>query len=157
MTQLLLVKAAGARYALPALRVGAVLRLEGVTRVPLTAPEILGLVHVRGKTLGLVHLARLFDAQALPPREGGVAVTIETDFDAYAVVVDDVDEVVFSVDVERIEPLGHVERRRAALTDHFVRVGLEVIPVLDVNRLFEPVSDAGSPPHAVPNPLERRP
>jgi purine-binding chemotaxis protein CheW len=157
VTGLLVVMVGGARYGLPAAQVGAVLRVERVTRVPLTSPEILGLTHVRGKTLGLVHLARLFDVAAPPPGPHPIAVTIETPLESYAVIVDDVEDVIDVSRAERIETPGHVERRRAGVTAGLYRLDGEVIVALDVNRLFEPVSDGGASSLPPPQPQERRP
>jgi purine-binding chemotaxis protein CheW len=146
VTRLLIVVVAGERYALPALQVSAVLRAEQVTPVPLVGPEILGILHVRGKTLGLVHLARLLDPAASPPGPAPIAVVVETDFDSYAVVVDDVDEVIEVASQDRLETPSHGDPRRAALTDCFFRIDGNVLALLDVNRLFEPVSDGGVQP-----------
>jgi purine-binding chemotaxis protein CheW len=158
MSQALVVLVAGERFGLPVARTGSVFRVDGLTRVPLTAPAIAGLHNLRGKTLAVVHLARLLDpdAAALPQRP--LAVTIETDVETYAVIVDEVEEVAELPDAARLEGLGHGDPRRVALTAATYRLGQDVLPVLDVNRLFEPMADAGvfAPLAQNPDP-DRRP
>lgn len=144
MSQALVVLVGGERFGLPVARTGAVFRVEGLTRVPLTAPAIAGLHNLRGKTLAVVHLARLFDAGAPAPAEKPLAVTIETESESYAVIVDDVEEVADLPEEARLDGLSHGDPRRVALTAATYRLGQDVLPILDVNRLFEPMADAGS-------------
>jgi purine-binding chemotaxis protein CheW len=143
MSQALVVLVAGERFGLPVARTGSVFRVDGLTRVPLTAPAIAGLHNLRGKTLAVVHLARLFDAAAPAPPGKPLAVTIETEAESYAVIVDDVEEVADLPEEARLVGLGHGDPRRAALTAATYRLGQDVLPILDVNRLFEPMPDAG--------------
>lgn len=144
MSQALVVLVAGERFGLPVARTGSVFRVDGLTRVPLTAPAIAGLHNLRGKTLAVVHLARLFDAAAPAPGERPLAVTVETESESYAVIVDDVEEVADLPAEARIEGLAHGDPRRVALTAATYRLGQDVLPILDVNRLFEPMADAGA-------------
>lgn len=141
MTAALTLHVAGERYAIPVDRIGAVFRPGALTRVPLTAPEILGLANQRGKTLAIVHLARKFDAAAPPPARGALAVTIEAASSPYAVIVDAVGDVVEFEPGEAIAPPAGETRRGAPTTALFRRDG-EVLALLDVERLFEP---AGPP------------
>jgi purine-binding chemotaxis protein CheW len=150
MNQALVVLVAGERFGLPVARTGSVFRVDGLTRVPLTAPSIAGLHNLRGKTLAVVHLARLLDAGAPAPGDKPLAVTIETEAETYAVIVDDVEEVADLPEEARLDGLAHGEGRRVALTAATYRLGQDVLPILDVNRLFEPMSDAGAAPGHAP-------
>lgn len=154
MNQALVVLVAGERFGLPVARTGSVFRVEGLTRVPLTAPAIAGLHNLRGKTLAVVHLARLFDATAPAPAARPLAVTIETESENYAVIVDEVEEVADLPDEARLDGLAHGDPRRVALTAATYRLGQDVLPILDVNRLFEPMADAGA---SVSLPADRSP
>jgi len=144
MSQALVVLVAGERFGLPVARTGSVFRVDALTRVPLTAPAIAGLHNLRGKTLAVVHLARLLDPAAPPPVDRPLAVTIETETESYAVIVDDVEEVADLPAEARLEGLAHGDPRRVALTAATYRLGQDVLPILDVNRLFEPMADAGA-------------
>jgi purine-binding chemotaxis protein CheW len=152
MSQALVVVVNGERFGLPVARSGAVFRVDGLTRVPLTAPSIAGLHNLRGKTVAVVHLARLLRHDAPPFGERPLAVTIETETENYAVIVDDVEEVADLPAEARLDGLRHVDAARAGLTAATYQLGQDVLPVLDVNRLFEPVVDNGPMTGAGPAP-----
>ena len=143
MSQALVILVSGERFGLPVARTGSVFRVDGLTRVPLTAPAIAGLHNLRGKTLAVVHLARLFDSAAPAPGEKPLAVTIETEAESYAMIVDDVEEVADLPEEARLDGLWHGDPRRMALTAATYRLGQDVLPILDVNRLFEPMPETG--------------
>jgi purine-binding chemotaxis protein CheW len=141
MSRALVVEVGRERFGLPVERVSAVFRVDGLTRVPLTAPEIAGLHNLRGRTVAVVHLARKFSTEAEEIGERPLAVTIDADSDSFAVIVDDVGDVVDLPAGARIEAPAHRNARRAALTAAVYRIGEDVLPILDVNRLFEPAPE----------------
>ncbi len=142
MTAALTLHVAGERYAIPVDRIGAVFRPGALTRLPRTAPEILGLANQRGRTLAIVHLARRFDAAAPPPPPGALAVTVEAASSPYAVIVDLVGDVVDLAAQDAITPPAGENGRRGAPAVALFRRDGEVLALLDVERLFEP---AGPP------------
>ncbi|MBL8587448.1 MAG: chemotaxis protein CheW [Methylobacteriaceae bacterium] len=142
MSQALVITVGAERFGLPVERVGAVFRVEGMTRVPLTAPDFAGLHNLRGKTVAVVHLARRFDAAAPPPGRRPMAVTIEAASDSYAIIVDDVGDVIDLSAGQRIETPSHADARRAAMTAAVYRLGAEALAILDVERLFDPAPEA---------------
>jgi len=72
------VEIGGARYLLDLVEAGEIVPLPALAAVPLTQPWYLGLANVRGNLLGVVDLARYFDAAGAPasvPAAGARLVT----------------------------------------------------------------------------------
>jgi len=72
------VEIGGARYLLDLVEAGEIVPLPPLAAVPLTQPWYLGLANVRGNLLGVVDLARYFDAAGAPasvPAAGARLVT----------------------------------------------------------------------------------
>ncbi|HEX3918336.1 MAG TPA: chemotaxis protein CheW [Caulobacteraceae bacterium] len=76
-----------ARMAVSAATVSEVLRRSKVTRVPHAPASLLGLVHLRGKTLPVISLARLMGGEESPPTGDARLLLIDAD-EPLAVAVD---------------------------------------------------------------------
>lgn len=84
----------GELYGVPARDVREVLRAQTITRVPLAAPEVAGLVNVRGDVVLAVDLRHRL---GLPPQDADVVpmmVVTHVAGDAVALLVDDIGDVV---------------------------------------------------------------
>jgi len=68
------VEIGGARYLLDLVEAGEIVPLPPLAAVPLTQPWYLGLANVRGNLLGVVDLARYFDAAGAPAAAGPASV-----------------------------------------------------------------------------------
>ena len=71
-----------------------VLRHQAMTRIPLAAPEIGGLINLRGQLITAIDLRLLFD---LPPREDGrpsMNVVLHTDDGSVSLLVDEINDVI---------------------------------------------------------------
>jgi purine-binding chemotaxis protein CheW len=81
------------QFGIPIARVQDVFMPERLTRVPLSPPEIAGVLNLRGRIVTAVDMRRRLD---LPPHEGGtlIAVGIEQRGEAYALIVDTVGDVI---------------------------------------------------------------
>jgi len=65
------VEIGGERYLLDLLEAGEIVPVPPLTSVPLTQPWYLGLANIRGNLIGVVDLARFFDAQRGLPDNAG--------------------------------------------------------------------------------------
>ena len=94
-TLLLIVDIAGERVALPSSEVESVVELDGVVPVPRAAPHVAGLSALRSRVLTVIDAKRSLDLGDSEWRSGILeAVVAEIDGHHYALIVDDVEDVV---------------------------------------------------------------
>jgi len=138
-------------YGVEVARVHEVLRPQPLTRVPLAAPAVAGLLNLRGQIVPAVDLRTLFGLAVLP--SAGGLVVVRGGEGLTALVVDAIG------DVRRPEgalaPLDHGDGDPfRALT---VPLPDRLLTVLDVDRLLEQAFDrADREPLARPRPAARR-
>jgi purine-binding chemotaxis protein CheW len=126
----------------PVLGVRDILAEQAITRIPLAPPEIAGSLNLRGRIVTAIDLRRRL---RLPPPEPGqkrMSVVAEQGGELYALLVDQVSEVMSlkSSDFEQNPPtLG---RSWAAFSFGIYRLDGRLLVVLDVARLLD-LSDAG--------------
>ncbi len=112
---------AGRTYGLPVEHIHTVFEMMAVTPVPLAPPEVLGLVNLRGKIVTAVSLRRrLRDAEA-PLGSFRIAVGIDYRHESFALVVDEVGDV--------------LTLEKGTLIDTPPHLGAEGIPIEAVHRL----------------------
>jgi purine-binding chemotaxis protein CheW len=124
-------------FGLPVSNVQTIFRIEAVTAVPLGPREILGLVNLRGKIVTAVSLRRRL---SMPDRdsEGGIlAIGIEHRGEDFALVVDEVGDVI-DLDADTLVALPpHLSAERARLTATVHRLSTGILPVLSMDAVFE--------------------
>jgi chemotaxis signal transduction protein len=81
-------------FGLPVESVQTIFRIEGVTPVPLGPAEVEGLVNLRGRIVTAVSLKRRLSKAALDSTRGTLAIGIEHDGENFALIVDDVGDVI---------------------------------------------------------------
>lgn len=148
------VHAAGAMFGLPVDAVQTIFRLQALTPVPLGPATVAGLVNLRGKIVTAVGLARRLDlAQDHDAPAPQFAVAVECRGETFALLVDSVgDAMECSLD-ELVETPRHVDARRARATSAYYRVEGGILPVLDIDALFDLApSGASTPSRPTPRP-----
>jgi purine-binding chemotaxis protein CheW len=126
---------------LPISRVHDVFMASRITPVPLAPPEIVGLLNLRGRVVTAMCLnKRLGRPLSLNTDCDGnfelVAVGIERDGEAYALIVDAVGEVM-RLDRSTFEPVPvHLDRNWAALAAGVHRLEDRLLVVLDVDAVL---------------------
>ncbi len=130
------VYAGGAMFGLPVDAVHAIFRIQSITPVPLGPPVVLGLVNLRGKIVTAVSLARRLNmSEGEPAHVYGVA--IDSGGESYALVVDAVGDAMTCRETDRAPTPTHVSEARANLTQAYYRIEAGLLPVLDIDALFE--------------------
>lgn len=120
----------------PVLSVRDVLGEQAITRIPLAPPEIAGSLNLRGRIVTAIDLRRRL---RLPPPEPGqkrMSVVAEQGGELYALLVDQVSEVM-SLDTttfERNPPT--LEKNWADFSTGIFRLDGRLLVVLDVSRLL---------------------
>jgi purine-binding chemotaxis protein CheW len=80
-------------YGVPVLQVRDILRAQRINRIPLTSPEIAGSINLRGRIVTAIDLRCRLRLPAAPPGTQPMSVVIERESELYALMVDQVCEV----------------------------------------------------------------
>lgn len=126
----------GQLFGLPIAKVHDVFVPESMTRVPLSVPEIAGVLNLRGRIVTAIDMRRRL---GLPPKESGkgiMAVGIEYRGESYGLVIDEVGEVL------TLDPASHeanptnLDRRWAEISGGVHRLSGQLMVILDVDRVL---------------------
>jgi purine-binding chemotaxis protein CheW len=124
-------------FGLPVQSVQTIFRIEEVTRVPLGPADVEGLVNLRGRIVTAVSLKRRLAKAPLDCVRGALAIGIEHDGESFALVVDDVGDVIPCEETAEIPPPPHIDPRRALLTKTYYRLDSGILPILDMDAVFD--------------------
>ena len=122
-------------FGLPVENTHTIFRISSVTSVPLSPADIAGLVNLRGKIVTAVSLRRRLNMQNVES-QNPLAIGIEHRGENFALIVDEVGDVLSLAKSMQIPIPPHFDPHRARLTTGLYRVGKLLIPVLDVEALF---------------------
>jgi purine-binding chemotaxis protein CheW len=131
----------GQIFGLPIARVQDVFMPESLTRVPLSSPEIAGVLNLRGRIVTAIDLRRRL---GLPPREHAMrpmAVGIEWRGESYGLLVDAVGEVITLADSGREPNPVNLDPAFAAVSAGVHRLEAQLLVVLDVERALVSPAD----------------
>lgn len=124
-------------FGLPISRVQDVFMLERLTRVPLSQPEIAGVLNLRGRIVTAIDMRRRL---GLPKREDGkkpMAIGIESKGESYGLLIDSVGEVL-KLDENNREPNPvNLDARLARVSAGVHRLEGQLLVVLDVDRVLD--------------------
>ncbi len=129
-------------FGVPVLQVRDILRGQRITRVPLASPEIAGSLNLRGRIVTAINMRRRLRLPPAPPGTPTISIVIEHDADLYALIVDQVFEVL-TPDLAQFEnnPLTLVPDRARYCAGLF-RMETSLMLVLDLNRVLTLAWDA---------------
>ncbi|WP_181706710.1 chemotaxis protein CheW [Chthonobacter rhizosphaerae] len=126
----------GQLFGLPIHKVHDVFVPESMTRVPLSAPEIAGVLNLRGRIVTAINMRRRL---GLPPREGSssiMAVGIEYRGESYGLIIDEVGEVLNLQTSGRESNPANLDRRWAEISGGVHRLSGQLMVILDVERVL---------------------
>jgi purine-binding chemotaxis protein CheW len=126
----------GQLFGLPIARVQDVFVLSHMTRVPLAADDIAGIVNLRGRIVTAIDMRHRLGLgkheQAAP-----MAVGIDCEGESYGLVIDSVGEVM-KLGVDTAEPVPvNLDDRLKRVASGIHRLETELLVVLDVDRLLD--------------------
>jgi purine-binding chemotaxis protein CheW len=124
-------------FGLPVQSVQTIFRIEGVTPVPLGPADVEGLVNLRGRIVTAVSLKRRLAKAPLESARGALAIGIEHDGENFALIVDDVGDVITCEESAEIAGPPHVDPARARLTSAYYRLEAGILPILDMKAVFD--------------------
>jgi purine-binding chemotaxis protein CheW len=141
VTEYVTVMLDGQWFGLPIRRVQDVFMPQQLTRVPLSGPEIAGILNLRGRIVTAVDLrCRL----GLPPRLDGappMAVGIEWRGESYGLLVDAVGEVLKLPDAGCEPNPVNLDAKFARVSNGVHRLDAQLLVVLDVERLLDSAAE----------------
>jgi purine-binding chemotaxis protein CheW len=132
----------GQLFGLPIERVHDVFMPESITRVPLSRPEIAGVLNLRGRIVTAIDMRRRLH---LPPRgDGGtaMAVGIEHKGESYGLLIDNVGEVLDLPNNGREPNPVNLDARWTAISGGVHRLNGQLMVILDVDRVLGGMSEA---------------
>lgn len=136
MTQYVTVVIGGQLFGLPINQVHDVFTPESVTKVPLSQPEVAGVLNLRGRIVTAIAMRRRL---SLPPLEGDqtmMAVGIEYKGESYGLVIDTVGEVLNLPESSREPNPTNLDQRWAEISAGVHRLDGQLMVILDVARLL---------------------
>lgn len=125
-------------FGLPIVRVHDVFLPTRVTPVPLSRPEIAGVLNLRGRIVTMFDLRSRLGLPRLANGAERMAVGVEFRGEAYGLLVDSVGEVMRLLRSSRDANPAHLDPSWAAVTAGVHSLKGRLMAVLDVDRLLEP-------------------
>src|SRR5262245_27945757 len=142
----------GQLFGLPISRVQDVFKPEGLTRVPLAAPESAGLLNLRGRIVTVIDLRRRLEFDAQDPGGGLLAVGIEHKGESYGLLIESIGEVLQLTAASREDNPVNLDPRLARVSAGGHRPHGSLLVVLHVAPTRHPRPRARAactaPPHA---------
>jgi purine-binding chemotaxis protein CheW len=132
----------GQLFGLPISRVHDVFVPESITRVPLSRPEIAGVLNLRGRIVTTIDMRQRLH---LPPRgDDGtpMAVGIEHKGESYGLLIDNVGEVLDLPSSGREPNPVNLDPRWATISGGVHRLNGQLMVILDVDRVLGGMSEA---------------
>lgn len=124
-------------FGLPVDCVQTIFQIGAVTPVPLGPREVVGLANLRGKIVTAVSLRRRLKMEDLPELRSRPAVGIEYHGEHFALIVDDVGDVIFLHPGDQIPIPPHLNEQRTSLTEAVYRLDHAILSLLDIGAVFE--------------------
>lgn len=135
-------------YGFPILAVNDIIGPHSITRVPMSPPEVAGVLNLRGRIVTAIDMRRRFGKQ--PPEgeeeKSSISMVVIVDGEWYSLLFDRVGEVV-PVSEVTIEPTPPTLRPEVAELSHGVaKLEDQLMVILDVKKILKIGETAGSRP-----------
>jgi purine-binding chemotaxis protein CheW len=127
----------GQLFGMPISRVRNVFIPDRTTRVPLAAPEVVGLLNLRGRIVTAIDMRRRLD---LPARDGDhphMAIEVECKGEFYGLLIDTIGEVLKLQATSREDNPVNLDARLARVATCVHRLDGQLMVVLDVDRVLD--------------------
>jgi purine-binding chemotaxis protein CheW len=142
VTEYVTVMIGGQLFGLPISRVQDVFMPDRITRVPLSVPEIAGVLNLRGRIVTAIDMRRRL---GLPPRTDDkppMAVGIELKGESYGLLIDSVGEVMKLGDDTRESNPVNLDSRLARVSGGIHRLDGQLMVILDVDYVLNTAAES---------------
>jgi len=128
--------AGGEAFGLSVLHTQTIFRITSVTPIPLGPIDIVGLVNLRGRIVTAVSLRRRLGIP-VDELQNSLAIGIEHKGENFALIVDEVGDVLTLDASMRVQIPAHFDPARSRLMTGLYKVGNLLIPALNIGALFD--------------------
>ncbi len=135
---------AGQIFGLPIARVQDVFKPVRITRVPLAAAEIAGVLNLRGRIVTAIDMRSRLHARGREDGGAPMAIGIEVKGESFCLLVDAVGEVLKLPASEREPNPINLDRRLAALSAGVYRLDGQLLVVLDIDHVLDLRNEAAA-------------
>jgi purine-binding chemotaxis protein CheW len=127
----------GQLFGLPILRVQDVFAPERLTAVPLSPPEVAGVLNLRGRIVTLIDMRCRLGLGSRENSQQSMAIGVESRGESYGLLIDSVGEVL-KLDNQSWEPNpSNLDARLASVSTGIYRLDSQLLMVLDVDRVLD--------------------
>ena len=137
MTEYVTATVGGQLFGLPIARVQDVFVLDRLTRVPLAAPEIAGVLNLRGRIVTAIDLRRRLGLAPPGAVRKRMAIGIEYKGESYGLLIDAIGEVLKLMTASREDNPVNFDARLARVAAGVHRLDGKLLVVLDVDRVLD--------------------
>ncbi len=124
-------------FGLPILEVQDVFIPEKITSVPLAAPEVEGVLNLRGRIVTAINMRKRLGLNKLENNDEIMAVGIEYNSESYGLIIDDVGEVM-KLEKKNFESNPtNLDPKWAEISGGVFRLEKELLVVLDVTKVLD--------------------
>ena len=142
LTEYVTVMIGGQLFGLPISRVQDVFMPDRITRVPLAAPEIAGVLNLRGRIVTMIDMRRRLGLPARTDDRAAMAVGIELKGESYGLLIDGVGEVM-KLGEGTFEPNPvNLDARLARVSGGVHRLDGQLMLILNVDHVLGTAADA---------------
>jgi purine-binding chemotaxis protein CheW len=127
----------GQLFGLPIGRVQDVFVADRLTRVPLSPPEIAGIINLRGRILTVIDMRRRLNLPQQASDKRCMAIGIECRGESYALLIDEVGEVMSLPDAARETNPVNLDPRLAEVSIGVFRLDSQLLVILDIDRVLQ--------------------
>jgi purine-binding chemotaxis protein CheW len=124
-------------FGVPVLSVQDVIAETAINRVPLGPPEVAGSLNLRGRIVTAIDMRRRLGLPPRSPAEGVMAVIVERNGELYALLVDDVGDVLWLPRSQHEPAPATLAGEWRAICDGLYRLEGELLLVLKVPELLQ--------------------
>lgn len=128
--------AGGEAFGLSVLHTQTIFRITNVTPIPLGPADIVGLVNLRGRIVTAVSLRRRLGIP-MHEVENALAIGIEHKGENFALIVDEVGDVLTLAASMKVQIPAHFDAGRSRLMAGLYKVGNLLVPALNIEALFD--------------------
>jgi purine-binding chemotaxis protein CheW len=127
----------GQLFGLPILRVQDVFAPERLTAVPLSPPEVAGVLNLRGRIVTLIDMRCRLGLGSREDGQQSMAIGVESRGESYGLLIDSVGEVL-KLDNLAWEPNPtNLDARLAGVSTGLYRLDSQLLMILDVDRVLD--------------------
>jgi purine-binding chemotaxis protein CheW len=126
----------GQLFGLPIARVQDVFIPDRMTPVPLSSPDIAGILNLRGRIVTVIDMRRRLGVVEQKSDQPPMAIGIECRGESYGLLIDDIGEVMTLPDNMRENNPVNLDARLAEVSSGVLRLDSQLLVVLDIDRVL---------------------